>query len=120
MRSFVVTRADIDRCPRKSLAADHYNEDGTCACPDARLRRPRIERGHPRPWSTLSPRELDVLELVAEGSSNLDIAQVLGVESRAVEQYIARARVKLGIVPDPMTNSRVLIAVEFLAWKRTQ
>lgn len=113
---FVVTSADINRCPIKSLAADHYHHDGTCRCFWRNHR--RIPPGQPRPWSTLSTREMQVIELLAEGSSNLDISQVLGVDVRAVEQYIARARVKLGIAPDPQYNSRVLMAVEFINQRR--
>jgi hypothetical protein len=32
MRAFVVSSADIARCPRKSFAPAHFNDDGSCRC----------------------------------------------------------------------------------------
>lgn len=43
-----------------------------------------------------SARELRVLELVAEGDANADIAKRLGVSSHSVRTYLRRARGKLG------------------------
>lgn len=31
-RIFTVTREDVDRCPRSSLAPSHYRLDGSCEC----------------------------------------------------------------------------------------
>ncbi len=32
MRAFAIKRSDIDRCPIRSLSAEHYNDDGSCLC----------------------------------------------------------------------------------------
>lgn len=35
-RSFVITLADVLRCPIRSLVPSHYYSDGTCRCPSER------------------------------------------------------------------------------------
>lgn len=32
-KTFVIKRSDIARCPKRSLSAAHYHEDGSCKCP---------------------------------------------------------------------------------------
>lgn len=32
MRTFVVKASDLSACPRKSLLAEHYRDDGSCRC----------------------------------------------------------------------------------------
>jgi hypothetical protein len=34
MRGFVIRKSDVDRCPKGSLSASHYREDGSCRCGD--------------------------------------------------------------------------------------
>jgi len=47
--------------------------------------------------TVLTTRELEIAELVASGSSNREIAVQLSVSVRAVEGYIYRACLKLGV-----------------------
>lgn len=32
MEQTIVSRSQMEQCPRRSLLASHYNEDGTCKC----------------------------------------------------------------------------------------
>jgi len=34
VRTFTIRSSDIERCPRRSLSPSHYQEDGTCRCPE--------------------------------------------------------------------------------------
>lgn len=49
------------------------------------------------PYETLSPREREVLRLVAEGQSSREIAQLLGISSRTVETHRANFMRKLDL-----------------------
>ncbi len=49
------------------------------------------------PLSCLSPREREVLQLVVEGKSNVDIASTLSLSVKTVETYRSRMMHKLGI-----------------------
>jgi hypothetical protein len=35
-RVFVISSADIGRCPVRSILPDHYEDDGTCRCAEDR------------------------------------------------------------------------------------
>jgi DNA-binding NarL/FixJ family response regulator len=48
-------------------------------------------------WESLTPRELDVASLVAEGLSYLDIGERLFLSRRTVETHVAHVFTKLGI-----------------------
>jgi DNA-binding CsgD family transcriptional regulator len=48
------------------------------------------------PLTPLSPRERDVVRLVAEGKSNKEISSALAISVRTVETYRARLMLKLG------------------------
>lgn len=67
------------------------------------------------PLESLSPREREVLALMAEGRSNLAIAERLVVTERAVEKHVGSIFAKLGLLP-AATDSRRVLAV--LAWLR--
>ncbi|HEY8192835.1 MAG TPA: response regulator transcription factor [Gaiellaceae bacterium] len=62
------------------------------------------------PISQLTPRELEVLELMASGSSNQGIADRLVITLRAVEKYVSSIFGKLGL-PSTGTESRRVLAV---------
>jgi DNA-binding NarL/FixJ family response regulator len=62
------------------------------------------------PLAALTPRERDVLELMAEGRSNQGIADKLVITLRAVEKYVSSIFGKLGL-PSSGTDSRRVLAV---------
>ena len=66
------------------------------------------------PLATLSPRELDVLSLMAEGRSNAAIADRLVVTEGAVEKHISSIFTKLGLPAAPSDHRRVLAVLTFL------
>jgi DNA-binding NarL/FixJ family response regulator len=66
------------------------------------------------PLATLSPRELDVLSLMAEGRSNAAIAERLVVTEGAVEKHISSIFGKLGLPAAPSDHRRVLAVLQFL------
>ena len=66
------------------------------------------------PLEGLTPREREVLGLMAEGRSNAAIAQGLVVTEGAVEKHTQRIFAKLGLLPDDGQHRRVLAVVRFL------
>ena len=66
------------------------------------------------PVENLTPRECEVLELMAEGRSNQAIAELLFVTPRAVEKHITNIFAKLGLPPAPEDHRRVLAVLAFL------
>jgi len=73
--------------------------------------------GRPRegdPLAALTPRELDVLGLMAEGRSNRGIAEALTVGPAAVEKHATRIFHKLGLGGEPTEHRRVLAVLTFL------
>ncbi|HYX93544.1 MAG TPA: response regulator transcription factor [Geodermatophilus sp.] len=80
------------------------------------VERPRGDRKEA--VDTLSPRELDVLRLMAEGRSNTGIAAQLFVTPKAVEKHIANIFSKLGLHEDGSEHHRRVLAV--LTYLRSQ
>jgi DNA-binding NarL/FixJ family response regulator len=73
-----------------------------------------VVRRRPDPRGRLTPRELDVLRLMAEGRSNNGIVDVLGVSHSAVEKYISNIFSKLDLPPSDTDHRRVLAALKYL------
>ena len=63
---------------------------------------------------TLSPRERDVLGLMAEGRSNAAIGQRLVITERAVSKHTASIFTRLGLQPSDDDNRRVLAVLAYL------
>jgi DNA-binding NarL/FixJ family response regulator len=61
----------------------------------------------------LSPRELEVLALMAEGRSNRAIGERLTLELKTVETHVGRVFTKLGLRQDRHENRRVLAVLVF-------
>ncbi|WP_163506434.1 LuxR C-terminal-related transcriptional regulator [Fodinicola acaciae] len=66
------------------------------------------------PLAALTPREREVLSLMAEGCSNAAIAARLYVSEGAVGKHSANIFAKLGIGPSDDTNRRVLAVLAYL------
>jgi DNA-binding NarL/FixJ family response regulator len=68
----------------------------------------------PDPLSSLTPRERDVLTLMAEGRSNASIAERLFIGVGAVEKNISAIFAKLGLEESGTEHRRVLAVLAFL------
>lgn len=66
------------------------------------------------PLAQLTPREREVLELMATGSSNQGIADALVITLRAVEKYVSTIFTKLGLPSTKSESRRVLAVLLFL------
>jgi DNA-binding NarL/FixJ family response regulator len=66
------------------------------------------------PLGDLTPRERDVLALMAEGRSNTAIADTLVVGGGAVEKHISNIFTKLGLAPGERDHRRVLAVLRYL------
>jgi len=62
----------------------------------------------------LTPRELEVLRLMAEGRSNAGITEILKVSHSAVEKYVSNIFAKLDLPPAATDHRRVLAVLRFL------
>ncbi|GAB3473467.1 response regulator transcription factor [Nocardiopsis coralliicola] len=67
-----------------------------------------------RPVARLTPREREVLGLMADGCSNAGIAEELVLSPSAVAKHINAVFTKLGVAPDPLCNRRVQAVRIFL------
>ena len=66
------------------------------------------------PLAVLTPREEEVLGLMAEGRSNVAIAEVLVVTERAVEKHVTLIFSKLDLPPAAEDHRRVLAVLAYL------
>ncbi|WP_446224391.1 protein kinase domain-containing protein [Nocardia sp. IBHARD005] len=66
------------------------------------------------PLDELSPREREVLRLMAEGRSNRAIGAALFLGERTIETHVRSIFVKLGLQPEPDDHRRVLAVLTHL------
>jgi DNA-binding NarL/FixJ family response regulator len=66
------------------------------------------------PLERLTPRETDVLALMAEGRSNTAIAEALFVTEGAVEKHVSNLFAKLDLPPAERDHRRVLAVLRYL------
>jgi DNA-binding NarL/FixJ family response regulator len=66
------------------------------------------------PLSELTPREREVLELMAQGLSNRGVCDKLVVSPKTVETHVNSIFWKLGLMPAPDEHRRVLAVLAFL------
>ncbi len=66
------------------------------------------------PLDALTPREREVLELMAEGRSNQAIAEKLVVTARAVEKHVTSIFTKLSLPASAEDHRRVLAVITYL------
>ncbi|MBC3844333.1 response regulator transcription factor [Streptacidiphilus sp. 4-A2] len=66
------------------------------------------------PLAALTPRERQLLALMAEGHSNAALARQLVLSNSAVEKHIGNVFAKLGLPPDDSQHRRVLAVLAYL------
>jgi DNA-binding NarL/FixJ family response regulator len=71
-------------------------------------------RARDEPVTRLTPREREVLELMAEGRSNSAIAQRLFISEKAVGKHSSSIFAKLDLAPSADDNRRVLAVLTYL------
>jgi DNA-binding NarL/FixJ family response regulator len=73
-----------------------------------------VGRKRDDPLESLTPREREVLGLMAEGRSNAAIAEALVVTERAVEKHVTSIFSKLDLTPTVEDHRRVLAVLAYL------
>ena len=73
-----------------------------------------LARRKDSPLDSLTPREREVLALMAEGHDNATIATSLVVTERAVHKHIGNVFLKLGLPPSDSGHRRVLAVLTYL------
>ena len=102
--------ADVDSF---TDAVRRVAEDGSALDPEIVSLMVGRRRKHD-PLEALTPREHQVLALMAEGKSNRGIAESLGVTLAAVEKHVGRIFAKLGLGEEPLEHRRVLAVLTLL------
>ncbi len=91
-------------------AVERVADGGTVIDPD--VVRQLLARTHrTNPLARLTPREKEVLGLMAEGRSNSAIAERLVVSAGAVEKHVSNIFMKLDLPPDDERHQRRVMAV---------
>jgi DNA-binding NarL/FixJ family response regulator len=93
-------------------ALERVTEGGTALDPEVVAQLLARARRHPQ--DELSPREREVLALMAEGLSNAGIAQRLVVTEGAVEKHVTSIFQKLRLEPAETDHRRVLAVLRYL------
>ena len=96
------------------LDALHRLTSGECVVDPTLVRRMLASARRPNPFEALTPREVEVLALMAEGRSNTAIGEALHLGVKTVETHISRVFSKLGLVDDSGGHRRVLAVLTFL------
>ncbi|MFB9839807.1 response regulator [Actinoallomurus acaciae] len=74
-----------------------------------------LTRNAPDPIAALTPRERQVLALMAEGRDNVTIGARLVITENAVHKHIGNVFAKLGLSPDDSGHRRVLAVLAYLS-----
>ncbi|GAA4145591.1 response regulator transcription factor [Actinomadura keratinilytica] len=88
-------------------------EGGTALDPDV-VAQLLTKRAREEPLQALTPREREVLGLMAEGRSNAAIAARLFVTEKAISKHTNNIFAKLGLAPSEDDNRRVLAVLAYL------
>ncbi|HEX6022438.1 MAG TPA: response regulator transcription factor [Solirubrobacter sp.] len=75
-----------------------------------------VRSGRKDPLDPLSPREREVLALMAEGRTNSSIAEAMVVTEGAVEKHVTNIFIKLGLPPADQAHRRVLAVLRYLEY----
>jgi serine/threonine-protein kinase len=66
------------------------------------------------PLDDLTPRELEILELMAQGHSNTRICTLLTLSQRTVESHVRNIFLRLGLLESPDSSRRVLAVLTYI------
>lgn len=88
-------------------------EGGTAMDPEV-ISKLLVRKERDEAVGSLSEREREVLEWVAQGRSNAGIAQGLFISEKAVAKHIGNIFTKLGLLPTDGDNRRVLAVLAYL------
>ncbi|MCW6005888.1 response regulator transcription factor [Micromonospora sp. CPCC 205371] len=94
-------------------AIDRVASGGTVLDPEV-VSQLLVRRRRDDPLRELTPREREVLSLMAEGRSNTAIARTLVVSDGAVEKHVRNIFTKLQLPPDEEQHRRVLAVLAYL------
>ena len=96
------------------LDAVHRVAAGECVVDAAIVKELLARRRQVDPLEELTPREREIIGLMAEGRSNQGICRTLWLSPKTVETHIRAAFSKLGIKEAPEDNRRVLAVLAYL------
>ena len=102
--------ADVDEFAR---TLERVAEGGSALDPQIVSQLLAADR-HEGPLQTLTPREREVLELIAEGRANPAIAEQLGITLRSTEKHVTSIFAKLGLPAGGGDHRRVLAVLRYL------
>jgi DNA-binding NarL/FixJ family response regulator len=94
-------------------AVQRVADGGTAMDPEV-ISQILARRSRATPLAALTPREREVLALMAEGRTNVAIARSLVITTKAVSKYIARIFAKLDLPPSDDDHRRVLAVLAYL------
>ena len=92
----------------------HRLTAGECVVDPALVRRMLARARVANPLEKLTPREQEVLELMAEGRSNAAIAEELAMGLKTLETHINRVFTKLDLTEETTGHRRVLAVLAYL------
>jgi DNA-binding NarL/FixJ family response regulator len=95
-------------------ALDRVAAGGTALDPEVVAQLVNAGR-HSDALARLSPREREVLGLVAQGRSNIAVAGALRVTERSVEKHVTAIFTKLDLLPTDTDHRRVLAVLRYLS-----
>ena len=107
LKDHVTRIADLADAVRRVVAGESVIDPDVVA---RLLGRPRAHS----PLDELTPREREILELMAQGRSNHGIAEHLVLDSKTVEGHVTRIFSKLALEPASEDHRRVLAVLTFL------
>jgi DNA-binding NarL/FixJ family response regulator len=94
-------------------AVQRVADGGTAMDPEV-ISQILARRSQVTPLTALTPREREVLALMAEGRTNVAIARSLVITTKAVSKYIARIFAKFDLPPSDDDHRRVLAVLAYL------
>ena len=87
---------------------------GECVLDPAIVRRLLNRAREPGPLDALSPREREILALMAEGHSNTRIGELSFLSPKTIESHVRSIFIKLDLSESPDTSRRVLAVIAYL------